>query len=142
MQMTQLEARWVVQPHHEYLHIPAYTQGPRHCFWCSCGRRSAPPDDAHRASATHSQEFNWYMEVALPAGDTQNVFSVLSDVQFFQCIIWIALALIAVIPVVVGLFPPLDDIRLTISQAFGVLDLNSMFLSPLLFFPSTCVDRG
>ena len=81
MQMTQ--ARWVVQRHHGYLHIPAYTQGPRHCFWCSCGRRSAPPDDAHRASATHSQEFNWYMEVALPAGDTQNVFSALSDVQFF-----------------------------------------------------------
>jgi len=47
----------------------------------------------------------------------------------FQCIIWIALALIAVIPVVVSPFPPLDDIRLIISQAFGVLDLNGMFLS-------------
>lgn len=51
----------------------------------------------------------------------------------FQCIIWIALALIAVIPVVVSPFPPLDDIRLIISQAFGVLDLNGMFLSPSLF---------
>ena len=47
----------------------------------------------------------------------------------FQCIIWIALALIAVIPVVVSPFLPLDDIRLIISQAFGVLDFNGMFLS-------------
>jgi hypothetical protein len=43
-----------------------------------------------------------------------------------QCIIWFVLALLAEIPVVVSLFSPLDDIKLTISQVFLVLDLNGM----------------
>jgi hypothetical protein len=79
--MTQ--ARWEVQPRHGYLHISAYSQGHHQCFRRSRGRCGAPPDNANWASATHSQEFSWYMEVALPAGDTQNVFSALPDVQFF-----------------------------------------------------------
>jgi len=75
MQITR--GRWDIQPCHGYLYISAYTQGPRQCFRHSRGRHSAPPDNARWASAIHSQEVNWYMEVALPAGDTQNVFSVL-----------------------------------------------------------------
>jgi len=43
------------------------------------------------------------------------------------------LALIAEIPVVVSPFPPLNDFRLIVLQAFEVLDLNGMFLSPSLF---------
>ena len=82
------------------------------------------------------------MEVALPAGDTQNVFSVLSDIQFFQCVIWFVLALIAEIPVVVSAFPPLNNIQLIVLQAFEVLDLNGMFLSPPFYFPCPCPDRG
>jgi len=60
-----------------------------------------------------------------------------------QCVIWFVLALIAEIPVVVSLFPPLGDIRLIVLQAFEVLDLNGTFLSPLPFlFPCPCLDRG
>ena len=50
----------------------------------------------------------------------------------FQCIVWLALALIAEIPIVVCPFPPfkLDDLRLIVSQAFEVLNWNGMIPSP------------
>ena len=128
MQMTQ--ARWEVQPRHGYLHISAYAQGHHQCFRRSRGRCGAPPDNANWASATHSQEFSWYMEVALPAGDTQNVSLRCQMFSSFQCIIWFMLALIAEIPVVVCPCPSLDDIRLIVPQVCEVLNLNGMFLSP------------
>ena len=74
MQITQ--ARWDLQPRYGYLYIFTHTQGAPQCFRRSRGRRSAPPNNARWASAIHSQESNWDLEVALPAGDTQKGFSV------------------------------------------------------------------
>jgi len=71
------QARWDVQPHHRCLYNPTYTQGPRQCSRRSRSRRNASPDHVHWASATCAQEFIRYMESALPAGDTQGVFSIL-----------------------------------------------------------------
>ena len=69
------------------------------------------------------------MEIALPTGDNQDNFSVSRSIlSSFQCIIWIALALIAEIPVVVCFFSPLGDIQLTYPKAFLILNLNGVFL--------------
>jgi len=55
-----------------------------------------------------------------------------------QCIIWMALASIAEIPVVVCTFPPLGDIQLTDSKVFFILDLNGVFL--YFVFAHQCVE--
>ena len=69
------------------------------------------------------------MEIALPTGDTQENFSMSCLIlRSFQCVIWIALALIAEIPVVVCPFLPLGDIQLTDSKVFFILNLNGVFL--------------
>jgi len=69
------------------------------------------------------------METALPTGDTQDNFSMSRLIlRSFQCVIWIALALIAEIPVVVCPFPPLGDLQLTNLKVFFVLNLNGVFL--------------
>jgi hypothetical protein len=73
------------------------------------------------------------MEIAVPTGDTQDNFSVSRLIlSFSQCIIWIALALIAEIPVVVCPFLPLGDIQLTCPKVFFILNLNGVFLYFLL----------
>jgi len=75
------------------------------------------------------------MEVALPAGDTQNVFPILRlMLSSFQCIIWLALASFSEIPVVVRLFLSSNDIRLTVPQVFLILNLNGLFFSYPFFF--------
>jgi hypothetical protein len=73
------------------------------------------------------------MEIAVPTGDTQDNFSMARPIlSSFQCIIWIALALIAEIPVVVCPFLPLGDIQLTCPKVFLILNLNGVFLYSLL----------
>ena len=75
------------------------------------------------------------MEVALPAGNTQNVFPILRlMLSSFQCIIWLALASFSEIPVVVRLFLSSNDIRLTVPQVFLILNLNGLFFSYPFFF--------
>src|SRR6266851_8954792 len=61
-----------VHPSHGFLHNSTYTQGPCQCYRRSRNRRRTPPDDADWASPTSEQEFDWYMEIALPTGDTYN----------------------------------------------------------------------
>jgi len=81
------------------------------------------------------------MEIALPAGDTQGNFSMSRPIlSSFQCIIWIALALIAEIPVVVCPFPLLGDIQLTDSKVFLILDFNGVFL--YFLFAYQCMEWG
>ena len=81
IQITQ--ARRVVQRRREYLCSLTYTQGPRQCCRCSRGRRGAPVDHVDWTSTSLAQEFNWCMEIALPTGDTQHVFSRLArDAEF------------------------------------------------------------
>src|SRR6266850_5729186 len=63
-----------VRLHRERLRCPTYTGWPRQRHWRSRGRRSAPLDHAVRAFATPPQEFNWYVEISLPTGDTCSVF--------------------------------------------------------------------
>ena len=65
------QARWDVQPHYRCLYNATYTQGPRQCYRRSRGRWNASPDHVHWTSATYTQELNWYMAIALPAGNTE-----------------------------------------------------------------------
>jgi hypothetical protein len=79
------------------------------------------------------------MDIALPTGDKQDNFSISRPMlSSFQCVIWLALALIAEIPVVVCPFPLLGDrIQLTDSKVFNILNLNGVFL--YFLFAYQCV---
>ena len=72
-----IKARCDIQPRPEFLYNPTYAKGPRQCSRGSHSRRSAPPDNVDWASATCAQEFNWYLEITLPTGGAQTVFSIL-----------------------------------------------------------------
>jgi hypothetical protein len=71
------QARCDLQPRPGFLYNPTYAQGPRQCSRGSRSRRGAPPDNVDWASATCAQEFNWYLEITLPTGGAQAVFSIL-----------------------------------------------------------------
>ena len=91
---------------------PGYPQVPV----CPCrhasGRHSAPHEHANRTLAVCAHEFDWYMASPLPTGDAlPSLFRLL--LMSFKCIIWIALAAIAEVPVVVRIFLSLNDPVLT-----------------------------
>jgi hypothetical protein len=68
--LTQIDQdRCNVPPRRGYLRSPAYAQGPRQYSRCPCCQHNAPPDNADWATAICAQKSNWYMDVALPAGD-------------------------------------------------------------------------
>ncbi|KAI0249135.1 hypothetical protein BJV78DRAFT_725090 [Lactifluus subvellereus] len=77
-------------------------QVPVCCCRHSSGRHSAPHEHANRTLAVCTQEFNWYLVSPLPTGDALP-FLFYRLLISFKCIIWIALASIAEVPVVVFL---------------------------------------
>lgn len=98
----------VVQPRRGYLCDPTHAQGSRQCPRHARDRCSSPRGHAYWASATRARQVRWYVEIPLPTGDVQNIFFIFElrwVLSFFQCIIWLAVALIAEIPPVVCPFP-------------------------------------